>query len=113
MPRRSQTNTPLQALVLANDPVYFECAQALARRLATAEGEWSERIRLAYRTVTQREPDSAERAILERLHADQREVLAHDEPACQQLCGSADSDAAAFVIVCSTILCSDAALVLR
>ena len=30
--RRSQTNTPLQALVTLNDPVYIEAAQALARR---------------------------------------------------------------------------------
>ena len=29
--RRSQTNTPLQALVTLNDPVYLEAAQALAR----------------------------------------------------------------------------------
>ncbi|MFM7281748.1 MAG: hypothetical protein ACKO32_08220, partial [Planctomycetia bacterium] len=60
-----------------------------------------------------REPDAAEHAVLERLHAEQRAALASDEPACQQLCGSADPDAAALVIVCSTILCSDAALVLR
>jgi hypothetical protein len=30
--RRSQTNTPLQALVTLNDPVYIEAAQAMARR---------------------------------------------------------------------------------
>lgn len=32
--RRSRTNTPLQALVTLNDPVYIEAAQALARRIA-------------------------------------------------------------------------------
>jgi hypothetical protein len=30
--RRIQTSTPLQAFVTLNDPVYVECAQALARR---------------------------------------------------------------------------------
>jgi hypothetical protein len=32
---RSRTNTPLQALVTLNDPVYIEAAQALARRMYT------------------------------------------------------------------------------
>lgn len=32
--RRSATNTPLQALVTLNDPVFVEAAQALARRIA-------------------------------------------------------------------------------
>jgi Protein of unknown function (DUF1549)/Protein of unknown function (DUF1553)/Planctomycete cytochrome C len=31
--RRTPTNTPLQALVTLNDPVYQECAQALAQRV--------------------------------------------------------------------------------
>ncbi len=35
--RRPRTNTPLQAFVTMNDPVYVECSQALARRLI-AEG---------------------------------------------------------------------------
>jgi Protein of unknown function (DUF1549)/Protein of unknown function (DUF1553)/Planctomycete cytochrome C len=33
LPRRIATNTPLQALVTLNDPVYEEAAQALARRV--------------------------------------------------------------------------------
>jgi hypothetical protein len=31
--RRDRTNTPLQALVTLNDPVYIEAAQSLARRM--------------------------------------------------------------------------------
>ncbi len=37
--RRSRTNTPLQALVTLNDPVYVEAAQALARRMNTVATE--------------------------------------------------------------------------
>ncbi len=39
VPRRIRTNTPLQALITLNDPVYFEAAQALADRGLEGEGE--------------------------------------------------------------------------
>ena len=37
--RRTRTNTPLQALVTLNDPVYVEAAQALARRTIEKGGD--------------------------------------------------------------------------
>jgi len=37
--RRIRTNTPLQAFVTLNDPVYVEAAQALARRIVREGGE--------------------------------------------------------------------------
>ena len=37
--RRIRTNTPLQALVTLNDPVYFEAAQALAGRMQQEGGD--------------------------------------------------------------------------
>jgi hypothetical protein len=39
LPRRFRTNTPLQAFVTLNDPVYVEAAQALARRILREGGE--------------------------------------------------------------------------
>ena len=36
--RRLRTNTPLQALVVLNDPVYVEASQALARRIVREGG---------------------------------------------------------------------------
>jgi hypothetical protein len=39
--RRIRTNTPLQAFVTLNDPVYVEAAQALARRLVREGGATS------------------------------------------------------------------------
>src|SRR6185503_15476471 len=35
--RRERSNTPLQALTLLNDNVFFECAQTLGRRLAAEQ----------------------------------------------------------------------------
>ena len=42
MVRRTRSNTPLQALTLLNDPVYLECAQALAKRMMTEGGATAE-----------------------------------------------------------------------
>jgi hypothetical protein len=73
--RRIPTNTPLQALVTMNDPVYQECAQALAQRVVretastTPQRPTGEEIldgRLAYETrlVLSRDPTPRELALL-------------------------------------------------
>ena len=46
--RRTRTNTPLQALVTLNDPVYVEASQALARRMDGASRDGPEKIRLGH-----------------------------------------------------------------
>ncbi|HEX6926756.1 MAG TPA: DUF1553 domain-containing protein [Longimicrobiaceae bacterium] len=56
---RIQTNTPLQALVTLNDPVYVEAAQALARRMSAEGGSLEEQIRRGYRLALLRDPDAA------------------------------------------------------
>jgi hypothetical protein len=59
--RRILTNTPLQALITLNDPVYVEAAQAFARQVLTSGGETIEdRIRFAYRSAASRSPKSFE-----------------------------------------------------
>jgi hypothetical protein len=71
--KRPRTSTPLQALVLQNDPVYVAAAEALADRmlLVVAADANSSRPRnsdellvLAFRTVLSREPTEAETAEL-------------------------------------------------
>ncbi len=58
--RRIRTNTPLQALVTLNDPVYIEAAQALGRRAVAEAPDTKARITLAFRLVLTRTPSEAE-----------------------------------------------------
>ncbi|MGE3777165.1 MAG: DUF1553 domain-containing protein, partial [Pirellulaceae bacterium] len=74
--RRESSNTPLQALTLWNDPVFFECAQALGRRVIRevadsggAEQTLHERLAYAFTACLARAPDATERAELASLFA--------------------------------------------
>jgi hypothetical protein len=66
--RRQPTNTPLQAYVTLNDPVFVEAAQALARRILSEAGPSdADRIRFGHRLTTGRHADAGEVAELEAL----------------------------------------------
>ena len=63
--RRAVTNTPLQALVLLNDPTYVEASRALAERTLRNGGRSDgARIDFAFKLATARTPDPQERAVL-------------------------------------------------
>jgi len=68
-PRRLPTNTPLQALVTLNDPVYHQMAQALAARMMREERGLNAQLDLGARWVLSRSLTPDEAAVLERLHA--------------------------------------------
>lgn len=76
--RRACTNTPLQALVLLNDPTYVEAARKLAERIMLAEGDDAARIQLAFRIVLSRSPTQSEQEnLLEFLAETQRHFTDH------------------------------------
>jgi len=79
--RRIRTNTPLQALVTLNDPVFVEAAQALARRILTEGGRTPEsRATHGFRLVLTRPPSEVELRRLVTLYKQARASLV-SEPA--------------------------------
>src|SRR5262249_28396499 len=66
--QRPRSNTPLQALVLLNDPTYIEAARAFAARvLRESPTDPTARLQRAFRLALGRGPRSEEVALLERL----------------------------------------------
>ncbi len=84
--RRERTNTPLQALLLLNDPQYFEAARALAE-LAFSAGGGTDEARLAYmyRLCTGRRPSENTATELANLLNDERSAYEDDEEAAKSL----------------------------
>src|SRR5262249_15882137 len=90
--RRSVTNTPLQALVLLNDPTYVEAARALAARALREGGkDTTSRLRYAFRLATARWPSTPEARVLSDLLARQFAVYRHDNKAALALIRAGDS----------------------
>lgn len=63
--KRQETNTPLQALVLLNDPQIIEASRVLAAKTMTSKQlNVSDQIKTIFRKATSRLPDSKELAML-------------------------------------------------
>jgi hypothetical protein len=70
--KRQPTATPLQALVLLNDPQFVEAARALAERAMNEGGtKLADRVIFVFRTLTGRRPTPRELATLEALYHEQ------------------------------------------
>jgi hypothetical protein len=70
--KRQTTATPLQSLVLLNDPQFVEAARGLARRAMTEGGSClADRVVSLFRTTTGRRPGPREIRTLEALYRDQ------------------------------------------
>lgn len=112
--RRNRSNTPLQALVTLNDPVYVEAAQALGRRMLTEGGDSpAAKAKLGFELSLLREPQPHEVARLVQLferavtyfaeHADEAKELATD-PLGPVPEGMPLADAAAWTAVANVLL---------
>ncbi|MBL9134288.1 MAG: PSD1 domain-containing protein [Verrucomicrobiales bacterium] len=111
--RRPRTNTPLQALVLLNDPTYLEASRKLAERLMARPGTDAERVAWAFRLATSRTPGAEEQAVLLRVLAQQKDYYRRHRDAAAALLrigeapradSFADADLAAWTLLSSTLL---------
>ena len=92
--RRQTSNTPLQALTLWNDPVFFECAQSLGRRIvaevaASGDPRQTARARAsqAFALCLARRPSEAEMEDVLQLYDAQQRLAQQDQAAARQMIG--------------------------
>ena len=121
--RRQTTNTPLQPLVLLNDPQFVEAARALGARMLREGGSRpDDRLAWAFREVTGRGPRGNEGALLRQLYDEQLAVFTAAPAEAEKLVkvGSlaiTDTfppiDLAAATVVASSLFNLDASLMLR
>ncbi len=89
--QRQRTQTPLQSLVLMNDPVYVEAARALAIRvLREVPGDSEARLIRAFRHVLGRVPAAEEVAVLSSTHDAQLKRFAGDPDAVREFLSVGD-----------------------
>jgi hypothetical protein len=121
--RRGRTNTPLQALVTLNDPVYIEAAQALGRKVVAEGGTaTADRVAFAFRLVLTRPPSAEEQSRLVKLFDTSRAKFEQQPEAAKKLAtepiGALPKDAsaaelAAWTVVGNVLLNLDEALMKR
>ena len=86
--RRERTNTPLLALLLLNDPQYFECARTPAERTLKEGGTTpEERLQFIFRATSGRLPSDSELNELTTILTDLRKVYSEDTVAAAKLLG--------------------------
>ena len=118
--RRTPTNTPLQAFVTLNDPVYVEAAQSLARRIIKEGGpDTASRIHFALTLVLARPADPAAVAALVKLYESEHTRYTADAEAAKKLAtdplgplpaGINAAEAAAWTAVANVLLNLDGVL---
>lgn len=108
--RRDRSNSPLQALTLLNDPVFFEGAQAMARATLCQPGLTdNDRIQLIFRRAVSRSATDSEVSTLNGYLVEQRRMLSEDTSAAERLAPVAvenieRAEVAAWTVLCSVVL---------
>ena len=91
--RRSRSNTPLQALAVANDPMFIELARKLAERVVQEPTtDTAQRVRRMFRLCLIREPSAAEQLLLVDYWTRQQALYTANSEAASQLASSGFPD---------------------
>ena len=93
--QRPRSNTPLQALVLLNDPTYVEAARVFAAQIVQHGGATTDdRLTWAYRRALSRDVRPAERKVLADLYVQHLEQYNADTDAAGQTIAAGETPAA-------------------
>ena len=121
--RRQSTSTPLQPLVLLNDPQFVEAARGLGERMLSQKGATlNDRLIFAFRLAATRNPTDGELEFLRGLYQRQLDLFRKDPEAAQKylrakerpLAEGLDAvELAAAAVTANVILNLDAAIMIR
>jgi hypothetical protein len=93
--RRPRTNTPLQALVTLNDPVFVEAARVLGEHVLRDGGKSDDdRLQYAFRRVLSRSPSPRELKTIQGVYQRQKEIYSKNRDAATQLISNGQQPAA-------------------
>lgn len=101
--RRINTNTPLQALVTLNDPVYMAAAYGLAQRMQE-EGKVEEQLKRGYKLALLKDIDAEKLADLTQLYEDTFQQLEAQPDAVAKVAGEGQLALATLTVVANVIL---------
>jgi hypothetical protein len=121
--KRQKTATPLQSLVLMNDPQYVEASRMLAERMIKEGGNTpEERVTFAFYALTSRQPREEELRLLKQLYEEELKDFRKEPKRATQLLnvgeykrnGNLDAnEVAACTIIASSIMNFDEFVVKR
>ncbi len=118
--RQENTNTPMQALAVLNDPTFVEAARFLGERMIREGGERSmDRIRYGFKLLLAHEPNARKEQVLLGALNDYQSHFIHHQDDATQLLGIGDSkpnpeipqpELAAYTMLASVLLNMDEAI---
>ncbi|WP_409021302.1 DUF1553 domain-containing protein [Dyadobacter sp. CY261] len=120
--KRQKTSTPLQALVVMNDPQFVEASRVLAQHMLQKGKTIDEQIDYAFTALTSRLPDPREKMVLKELYDEELKDFSHNPKRMKAILSAGEypldktlnpAQLAAGTIVASTVMNFDEFLIKR